>query len=86
MEEYCAWRITWVLHPQIKDSTAKFDCEDQLRWTDELLSRQTTLSSVNPTIRNLNSVNSCVQVTQKQLIWQYMSFEAGKTTDIRFLS
>ena len=74
----------WVLHPQINDDIAKFPCEDQLRWTDELLSRQTTWSSVNPTIRNLNSVNSCVQVTQKQLIWQYMSFEGEKTIDIRF--
>ena len=74
----------WVLHPQINDDIAKFPSEDQLQWIDELLSRQTTWSSVNPTIRNLNSVNSCVQVTQKQLISQYMSFEAEKTIDIRF--
>ena len=74
----------WVLHPQINDDIAKFPSEDQLQWTDELLSRQTTWSSVNPAIRNLNSVNSCVQVTQKQLISQYMSFEAEKTIDIRF--
>ena len=74
----------WVLHPQINDDIAKFPSEDQLQWIDELLSRQTTWSSVNPTIRNLNSVNSCVQVTQKQLICQYMSFEGEKTIDIRF--